>query len=292
MSNEKITITFPAPTGFTFPATAEISADQFEDRAVIYTIKVNLIPKITPLQDLIAQTEADKKDFPLTWYHGWEAMFSECMGLDGVNREKWGRCVMPPQGDNPRYYRRHPHANIIMQCEQDKLDHPDFWWELWQTKKLNREEWYSPTKDVPFDLPERTVRQHPHRKNIIKFHACSDADKLRWESREVGSGCKWKPDDCIYWYDDYEYRLRPRTCKVTLQNGTVMEYPTPVRAPLNCKEYWYIGLNHFGFCVNNAAVISSDIESNRRMSGVIHLTRQAAEQHVAVLQAINAQHAQ
>ena len=189
---------------------------------------------------------------------------------------------------------KHPHAELIAQCEQDKIDYPDFWWKLWQLKRHSEKEWRNRDSDIFFDSFEtHDYRQHPHRKSIIAWHACSDDDKKRWECRIIGTTELIKNDNytCDYikksepaWNEDIEYILRPRTCKVTLQDGTVMEYPEPCR--------YFLKLDDVCWCVFIHSIVrqyKNEICYKSLKAGVIHLTEQAAQQHFKVLQAVNAQ---
>jgi len=185
------------------------------------------------------------------------------------------------------------HADMIMQWKQDKIDYPEFWNELWQWKPSEKKDfvnqyWQILPHNVDAFFQFNCYRQHPHRENIIAYHACSPEDKKRWQSRLFGQ------DEWIFidteprWLEDYEYRIRPKLCKVTLQNGTVMEYPEPVRESLkNGQEYWVIS------DLTILKILFSERLSRKRLSlNFIHLTQQDAEQHLSVLQAINSQVAQ
>lgn len=181
-------------------------------------------------------------------------------------------------------YEADKHADHIMQWKQDKIDYPEFWWELWQWDFVNQC-WKILPHNVDTFFQFNCYQQHPHRENIIAYHACSPEAKKRWQSRLCGQ------DEWIFidteprWLEDYEYRIRPKLCKVTLQNGDVLEYPEPVREPL------YFGDNYW-------AVYANDVKNHNWINtncllalkaGLMHLTKEAAEQHLAVLQAINSQ---
>ena len=185
----------------------------------------------------------------------------------------------------------------VSECEQDKIDYPDFWWELWQYNNLDIGKWYLISKNHVL-MDKFSYRQHPHRKSIIEFYACSDADKLRWQciwGKKVEwvnvSECKYERDDTPMWREDAEYRIRPKTCKVTLQNGTVMEYPEPVRKELaHGQTYFLIEPSaDYKWQINSYAWDRDKTLNPPRYCNFIHLTQQAAEQHLAVLQAINSQ---
>jgi len=231
------------------------------------------------LEYLIAQEEADKKAYPLTWFYGWE--------FKNYSGEKWIRYGVGNIGwFDGRNVRRHPHANLIMQSEQDKIHYPDFYGQLWQFKFDDDNVWE--TGSCSFKDAEN-YRQHPHRENIIKFHACSDDDKKRWQILDQVRGWITPCSQSGFpnWHEDCEYRLRPKMCFITLQDGTRMEYPEPVREALKFGDmYWCVFMN---------SVVESGWQNNNENchkalnAGAIHLTEEAAKQHLSALQAINAQ---
>jgi len=180
-----------------------------------------------------------------------------------------------------------PHAALIAQCDEDKKQFPDFWWELYQWQYIhavNKNVWFTCEKDNDLSINDYHHRQHPHRASIIEYHQCSDADKLRWQINVMG---EWEN---ITGKSDFgstvEYRLRPRTCQITI-NGTVLEYPEPVREPLeDGQEYWIADM-HYG--ISNQTWTNTTTEIRWLSIGIVHPTKQAAQQHLAVLQAVNAQ---
>ena len=86
---------------------------------------------------------------------------------------QWLKLATKPTESNP-------HAELIAQCEQDKIDYPDFWSELYQWKNSNdewcafSENWIQAQFKSNFEY-----RQHTHRDSIIEYHQCSDDEKLR-----------------------------------------------------------------------------------------------------------------
>jgi hypothetical protein len=297
MSNEKVTldftetmtITIKAPAGYGFVSDKvsedDITIHYFKDNDGmvangLFSLALLEYDVAHSRQSLIEQAEKDKSSFSQTWFYGWE--FKNYTG------EKWLRYGTKNIGWlDSREIRRHPHANLIMQCEQDKIDYPEFWCDLYQfRKKKFIDKWLSFDTGDYFKNDGCEYRQHPHRKSIIAFHACSYADKKRWEccSSEKMDGwtpCLPSPD----WTGKY-YRLRPRTCKVTLQNGTVLEYPEPVRDTLEIgQEYWIV----FSWSVESYKWKNESDEYEYLSAGTMHLTKEAAEQHCSVLQAVNSQ---
>jgi len=231
------------------------------------------------IQDLIAQAEADKEAYPLTWWAGYE-YYSKPEGWHVFKKE--------PSHDIKFFnFRRHPHATHIMQCEQDKIDYPEFYKQLYQVKSLGGN-WVDKEHDG-FSV-EFEYRQHPHRKNIIKFNQCSEADKKRWQCSDKSfKGGEWIDHSYGFqeWEEGIKYRLRPRACFITLQDGTKMEFPEPVREALSFGDmYWCVFMN---------SVVESVWQNNNENchkalnAGVVHLTEESAKQHLAALQAANAQ---
>jgi len=241
------------------------------------------IELVSTLQDLIDQAEADKKAYPLTWTYGWEMTT-----LYDTSR-RWIR--VGEVKEDGRQYRRKPHADIIMQVEQDKIDYPEFWWELVQYKSIFGGG-FQAFSDKSFykKLEEHSgyiVRQHPHRESIIEWHKCSEADKKRWEEKQDSVKLSWGNSPNPKWLEYREYRLRTRTCKVTLQDGTVLEYPEPVRGDLE------VGRVYFSVCIRVARHIYQPNNAryliDLRDEGALHPTEENALHHLAALQAVNSQ---
>jgi len=174
----------------------------------------------------------------------------------------------------------------IAQAEADKEAYPEFWWKLWQWANHNESKWFSITDDHSFS-PDYEYRQHPHRENIIKFNACSEEDKKRWQYTE--NGCSiWHDngDGEPSWVESSKYRIRPRACFIMLQDGTKMEFPEPVREALSENQvYYFAGTNN----VTDSFWIGNLWDTGRLNAGLIHLTEEAAKQHLSAMQAMNAQ---
>jgi len=198
--------------------------------------------------------------------------------------------------ENYRLYRvelkANPHAALIAQCDKDKVDYPDFWWELWQKEDNYGDElrWVSFSGNEIFH-EQLCYRQHPHRVSIIEFHQCSDEDKKRWQSKcnEPMCGCnkEWISCPNPKWNNGVEYRMKPKVCQITI-GGKVLEYPEPVCELLeDGQEYWVSdvinGQVHKHFWRNDS------IDNKLLKAGLIQLTKQSANQHLEVLQAVNAQ---
>jgi hypothetical protein len=143
-----------------------------------------------------------------------------------------------------------PHAELKQQYERDvetcaTIDDLKPW-RLWQFKESHYQ-WSTHTCDGITWHKDVKYRRHPHADSIIEYHQCSDDDKKRWQynnkNLNVWVLCKYESYDesgTPLWNEDYEYRLKPRTISVTLQNGDVLEFPEPVREPLeNGDCYWF-----------------------------------------------------
>jgi len=235
------------------------------------------------IQGLIAQAEIDKKAYPAVWFKGWQWSFGD----------SW------ISGDSPYYSvennrhqnRRHPHADIIMQYEQDKIDYPDFWRKLTQCS-TSIMEWHDQTNyEFNFDFDRRfKYRQHPHRESIIQFYQCSEADKKRWQILDPVWGWITPLTQIGFpnWHEDCQYRLRPKVCFITLQDGTRIEWDEPVRDALEVgQEYWTH--NNAGNGVHKFQWFGNHIDKSWLKYGLLHLTEEAAKQHLSALQAMNAQ---
>jgi len=287
---DTLTMTLIPPNGYVFDDGIEFNADLnsayiTEDYYAKAWIEIKLKPiKKNPVQDQIAQAEADKNAYPLTWTYGWEMTTL----LDNSNR--WIK--VGEVNNDGRRYRRLPNASLIMQCAQDKIDYPEFWHELTQWSNLDEDNWHG----VPFDSDTlyefNKYRQHPHRENIIKFHACSEADKKCWKSCNIDEYgmeiTKWYSVEKPSWDDDCKYRLRPRVCFITLQDGTKMEFPEPVRDALKYEQEYFL-VNPLSGTVDKFNWSKESIEKGWLVRNFIHLSEEAAKQHLAALQAINAQ---
>jgi len=232
------------------------------------------------IHEQIAQAKADKAAYPEVWWKAWVYRTKN-------TNAQW---IIPIHGSNFSVsndgceYRRHPLADIIMRCGQDKIDYPEFWNELTQWANLNSENW----RVLPFDTDQlfdfNRYREHPHRKSIIAYYACSDEDKKRWQFREIDANwhdCRGNPE----WNDGYEYRLRPRMCSVTI-GDKVYEYPEPVRKPLEIGQHYWRVSTMDGITYNEIWEEKS-MQVSWLNLGFIHLTKESAEQHFATIQAMN-----
>ena len=88
-------------------------------------------------------------------------------------------------------------------------------------------------------------------------------------------------------YDDYEYRRKPKMVSVTLMDGEVVSWPAPHCTELEYGDsYFYADADGSVICVEWDGV---EWDKRTLADGWIHLTKEAAEQHAAALRKINNQ---
>jgi len=235
------------------------------------------------LEDKIEQAEADKDAYPLTWWTGYEYH---------SNPEGWNIFKKEPSHDIKFFnFRRLKNADIIMKCAQDRIDYPDFWHELTQWANLNElDNW----KTVPFDAETfyefNKYRPHPHGESIKKFNACSEADKKRWQCMEDGfeSFGWYQVEGVPMWFENHKYRLRQRVCYITMQDGTKMEFPEPVREALEDGAIAFL-VNPIMGEITEVVYRGCEYSKKYLRSGLLHATQENALQHLSAMQAMNAQ---
>lgn len=114
-----------------------------------------------------------------------------------------------PTVEEKEQVKPHHHQALIDQCDQDKINHSSFWWELWQWKKSNPT-WNNCEKNHDTDFLNFQYRRHPHADSIIQWHGCSDEDKKRWQYRFIDvKGDHWTDNSNPLWNETAEYRLKP-----------------------------------------------------------------------------------
>ena len=108
----------------------------------------------------------------------------------------------------------------------------------------------------------------------------------RWEFNSIGR--KWSQlTSNPTWVTSIQYRRKPKMLSVTLASGDVVSWPEPHKGDLNVGQHCYLvkhngDVEHVCFAIhshNNMAV----------MFGMVHLTKEAAEQHSYALFKINNQ---
>jgi hypothetical protein len=110
-------------------------------------------------------------------------------------------------------------------------------WQLCQYRNNQSRRWEDCVVE-PYWQDITEYRRHPHAESMILFHKGSAADKKRWQRRHLDVSV-WV--DCIpEWAEVCEYRMKPSVIGVTLDDGTRLEFPEPVRDALNFKDAYYI----------------------------------------------------
>jgi len=105
----------------------------------------------------------------------------------------------------------------------------------------------------------------------------------RWQIAIPHIGAQWHDLDCACtWNVNCEYRRKPRTINI---NGHAV--PEPVRHALAERDHYYF-VDFGSLFVSNGANDSqwyeaSGVSQFRLQSGIIHLTREAAEAHAKAL---------
>ena len=135
--------------------------------------------------------------------------------------------------------------------------------------------------------------KHKHADLMMQYaHDAQETDKPweRWQYQTgpMQEGDVWKNCFPNPSFDEvYKYRRKPKMISVTLANGEVVSWPEPHKGDLNVGQHCYLvkhngDVEHVCFAIhshNNMAV----------MFGMVHLTKEAAEQHSHALFKINNQ---
>ena len=89
------------------------------------------------------------------------------------------------------------------------------------------------------------------------------------------------------WYDDFQYRRKPKMINVTLMNGEVVSFPEPHKfIPQYGQNYYLVDSNGE---IENNKYDGMQTEVLFIRFGLVHLTKEAAEQHSYALFKINNQ---
>ena len=131
--------------------------------------------------------------------------------------------------------------------------------------------------------------KHKHAELMMQYAQDAQETPEPWERWEFSSiGRKWSQlTSNPTWVTSIQYRRKPKMLSVTLANGDVVSWPEPHKGDLNVGQHCYLVKNngdveHVCFAIhshNNMVV----------MFGMVHLTKEAAEQHSHALFKINNQ---
>ena len=113
-----------------------------------------------------------------------------------------------------------------------------------------------------------------------KDAAETDKPWERWEIRRGKSWCDLTENPT--WIEYKEYRRKPQVIRVGRH-----EFPKPIsNAPLNGTDYFFVMSENSCFKVNAGTWVNSKLDNMRIGSSRLHLTREAAQAHADVLNAI------
>ena len=121
---------------------------------------------------------------------------------------------------------------------------------------------------------------HPHADLMAKAAEIAKTDK-EWHLH-----FQFKTDKCADWsdvscgflfYENVEYRLKPRYINI---NGH--QVPEPVREPLEIGRYYVVADTTIGG-LRTHIWQADDVDMFLLQRGLIHLTKEAAEAHIAAL---------
>ncbi|WP_153708909.1 hypothetical protein [Eikenella corrodens] len=115
-----------------------------------------------------------------------------------------------------------------------------------------------------------------------KDAAETDKPWERWEWRNKSDAefltCQQHPS----WKLNHDYRRKPQVINVGRH-----EFPKPIsNAPLNGTDYFFVMSENSCFKVNAGTWVNSKLDNMRLGSSRLHLTREAAQAHADVLNAI------
>jgi hypothetical protein len=129
--------------------------------------------------------------------------------------------------------------------------------------------------------------KHKHAELMMQYAQDAMETDKPWERWEIFIKDSWRDlGECFFFAKEEEYRRKPKMLSVTLANGEVVSWPEPVKELRSGDDYWYIGASggaHFD------SYQICDTENKIICMGVVHLTREAAEQHSHALFKINNQ---
>lgn len=122
---------------------------------------------------------------------------------------------------------------------------------------------------------------HPHAALMLQYaqDAAETAEPwLRWECKP--SGCdSWRPLRHPGWITSCEYRRKPRTIRIG-----EFDVPEPWRQPLDQgADYWLVDLVQGTAGVMECSNFTPSTALTHVALGLVHLTREAAEQHARAL---------
>lgn len=121
---------------------------------------------------------------------------------------------------------------------------------------------------------------HIHAELMIQYGQDALTTETPWELWEYELPLYiWNSlDDHPIWHKDIKYRRKPKTLNI---NG--FEVPEPVKEPLSCCTVYYTPNLCNVYNVSEYTWSNSSLDTYRLISGVIHLTEEAAVAHAKAL---------
>ena len=133
--------------------------------------------------------------------------------------------------------------------------------------------------------------KHKHAELMMQYaQDAMETDKpwelweMRLPANKTWSNCT---DGDMNFSSIFEYRRKPKMISVTLANGDVVSWPEPHKGDLNVGQHCYL-VEYNG----DVEHVCFEIHSHNTMAvmfGMVHLTKEAAEQHSYALFKINNQ---
>lgn len=125
---------------------------------------------------------------------------------------------------------------------------------------------------------------HKHAALMLQYAQDAAETDKPWERWEVkvnnGEWCELNSNP--KWFDYWEYRRKPQVIRVGRH-----EFPKPIsNAPLNTINYFLVTAWNGCFDVDADTWVNSKLDNMRLESWRVHLTREAAQAHADVLNAI------
>jgi len=125
---------------------------------------------------------------------------------------------------------------------------------------------------------------HKHAALMLQYAQDAAETDSPWERWEVkinnGEWCELNSNP--NWVDDWGYRRKPQVIRVGRH-----EFPKPIsNAPLNTINYFLVTAWNGCFDVDADTWVNSKLDNMRLESWRVHLTREAAQAHADVLNAI------
>ena len=132
--------------------------------------------------------------------------------------------------------------------------------------------------------------KHKHAELMMQYAQDAMESSEPWRNWEFYNTHDSKWNDCSNhpkWYEEIKYRRKPKMVSVTLANGEVVSWPEPHKfIPQYGQNYYLVDSNGE---IENNKYDGTQTEVLFIRFGLVHLTKEAAEQHSHALFKINNQ---